>query len=245
MGDSRRRRHDQKGAPSRGNIRSGVSSRHPDRPAADLEDDRWQRRRDRRRQFASSLGRRAGRSKVATNHRRGLRRLEAAARVGARALVANGKELDAAERASLEELYGKALEGFDRSIVTISGGALAISVTFVHEVAPNPVQSSFTALWIGWIGLALSLSFIVVSMLTGHKSLEDALEGKELTGYTGVTTFFNIAAAAMMVGGLLGLAWFAQDNMFAGPHIAQPARQREVEKRDIERRLDKLERETR
>jgi hypothetical protein len=138
-------------------------------------------------------------------------------------VVANGSEPSGAERASLVELYGKALEGFDRSIVTISGGAFAISVTFVHEVAPNPVESSFTALWIGWIGLALSLTFIVISMLTGHRALEDALGGKELTEFTAVTTFFNVAAAAMMVAGLLGLAWFAQDNMFSKPQVTKPA----------------------
>jgi hypothetical protein len=122
---------------------------------------------------------------------------------------------EAGERKALIELYGKALENFDRAVVVISGGALAVSVTFLEKLAPHPVVASLNRLWIGWIGLAISLSSIILSMLAGHRALEDALEGKGLTNFTTLTTVLNFVAGVALVVGLLGLAAFAATNAFA------------------------------
>jgi hypothetical protein len=135
--------------------------------------------------------------------------------VGGASPAPGGGDFDeAGERKGLIEMYGKALESFDRAVLAVAGGGLAISVTFLHDVAPHPVGRSLLWLWIGWIGLALSLSSIIASMLTGHRALEDALRGGKITKFTGYTTALNIAAGLTVVVGLLSLAGFAQINMF-------------------------------
>jgi hypothetical protein len=119
------------------------------------------------------------------------------------------------ERAAVTELYGKALESFDRLLVMISGGALVLSLTFLHNLAPRPLASTAFWLWVGWGGLVLSLVLIVSSMLTGHKAIEHALENSGRTDYSTATTVLNITSVAFLVAGLIGLVMFAQRNMFA------------------------------
>ena len=36
--------------------------------------------------------------------------------------------------------YGEATRSFDKAIMTLAGGALALSIAFVHDVAPKPEQ---------------------------------------------------------------------------------------------------------
>lgn len=142
-------------------------------------------------------------------------------------VVANASRqpLSPDERKALIELYGKALEGFDKAIVVTSSGALVLSVTFLHDIAPKPPPGSLTSLWLGWIGLVLSLSLMIISMLTGQKALEDALAENKTAVFTTVTTWLNLASAVCLIIGLCGLAWFAQTNVFATqwPAAAAPA----------------------
>lgn len=121
------------------------------------------------------------------------------------------------ERKSLTELYGKALEGFDKTIVVTASGALVLSVTFLHDIAPNPNATSWTSLWIGWCCLILSLGVMIVSMLTGQQALEAALgeSASKTSVFTTITTGLNLTSAIFLIGGLVGLAWFAQANVFA------------------------------
>lgn len=123
--------------------------------------------------------------------------------------------LTAEERKSATDGYNKALESFEKSIITIAGGGLVLSTTFVHDMAPHPVPESASALMTGWVCLILSLTLIVASMLTGHRALELYLEENSRTDYTTATTILNISSAVFLVIGLSGLGWFAQQNMFA------------------------------
>lgn len=118
------------------------------------------------------------------------------------------------ERKSLIELYGKSLEGFDKAVVVTSSGALVLSVTFLHDIAPKPPPDSLTTLWLGWIGLVLSLSLMIISMLTGQRALEDALAENKTAVFTTVTTWLNLLSAICLIVGLGGLAYVAQTNVF-------------------------------
>jgi len=127
------------------------------------------------------------------------------------------KKLTAEERKSLTELYGKALEGFDKTIVTTASGSLVLSVTFLHDIAPNPPPGSWTTLWLGWCFLVLSLAVMILSMLSGQRALEAALaETEDKTSvFTTLTTGLNLTSAIFLILGLVGLAWFAASNVFA------------------------------
>lgn len=131
--------------------------------------------------------------------------------------------MSAEERRSLIELYGKALEGFDKTIVAVSSGAMVLSVTFLHDLAPKPTTASMIPLWVGWGGLLLCLVLIIISMLTGQRALELALEErKEVTRFSTITTWLNVTSAIALILGLGGLAGFAHVNMFQSDAAIAP-----------------------
>jgi len=121
---------------------------------------------------------------------------------------------DDEDRKATLDIYKQALEGYDRTIVTISSGALALSITFLHDVVANASASSACWLWWGWGGLLVSLAVIIISMLTGHVAIERYLADKELGCSVRATTALNIFAAVALLVGFGGLAVFAKVNMF-------------------------------
>lgn len=125
------------------------------------------------------------------------------------------RTLSPEDRKDAQDSYREALLSYDKTIVTVSSGALALSITFLHDLASNPLPSTAVWLWVGWGGLLGSLLVIIFSMLTGHVALERHL--KEVPGnwFTGLTTWLNIVAAVGLLVGFFGLAQFAKANMFA------------------------------
>ena len=121
---------------------------------------------------------------------------------------------DDEDRKATLDIYKQALEGYDRTIVTISSGALALSITFLHDVVANASASSACWLWWGWGGLLGSLAVIIISMLTGHVAVERYLAEVDLGWSVKATTALNIIAAVALLVGFGGLATFAKVNMF-------------------------------
>ncbi len=122
-------------------------------------------------------------------------------------------------------LYKAALESFDKTMVSVAGGALAVSITFIHELAPTPLAESKVALWIGWGGLMLSLGLIIISMLTGHEAIERKLAedaARPDKWWTDATTKLNVGSVVALLVGFIGLAYFAETNMFAPKAPAKP-----------------------
>lgn len=50
---------------------------------------------------------------------------------------------------------------FDRTITTLAGGSLALSISFVTDIAKHP--TSVWAIKVSWIAMAVSLAVILVS----------------------------------------------------------------------------------
>jgi len=126
------------------------------------------------------------------------------------------------ERKGLVELYGKSLESFERTIVTVSSGALALSITFLHDVTPTPLPSSLSTLWWGWGGLLGSLGMMILSMPLGHWLLERALEKKDSKTLLRLVTVMNVSSVVLLLMGFGFLARFAQVNMFAAKPPTKP-----------------------
>ncbi len=122
------------------------------------------------------------------------------------------------DREGTIDIYKQALESFDRTMVTVSGGALAVSITFLHDVAPSPTPWSLLPLVVGWVGLVGSLETIIISMPVGHRSIELRLEGKDDSKMTKYTTWLNYTSVLALLVGFIGLAVFAGMNMF----VAKP-----------------------
>lgn len=138
---------------------------------------------------------------------------------------------DGAERIAKIGAYTKALESYDKIVTTMAGGALTLSVAFMHQIAPNPTRESLAWLRIGWGGFVFTLGIHVLSMLLGHKAMEADLAGdNETASALGEwTTRFNVAASLSLLVGFVGLIAFADNNLRARSTGAVPAERPRLE----------------
>lgn len=124
--------------------------------------------------------------------------------------------------AALNEALTEASRSFDRTVLTLAGGALVLSIGFLRDVAPKPeaIEIVITA----WAFLTASLISTMVSYFTAERGLEYSLRklqkgefDKSRGGTWGnVTDILNrIAGASFLVGAIL-LVVFAVINVPEG-----------------------------
>ena len=121
-------------------------------------------------------------------------------------------------REMLVEKHHTASQDYDKLIVTLAGGSLGLSVTFIHDIAPDPRQK--WVVMVAWALLALSLICILWSLITSSytiRQLIDEIDAKNASyqgsGSATFTLALNIAAGATLVLGLSFLAVFAFVNL--------------------------------
>ena len=101
--------------------------------------------------------------------------------------------------------------------MTLAGGALGISLAFVHQVASNPTHKNWLA--VSWGLLALSLLLIFGSFLASQQTIlrEIRLRDKrkvwrwDIPGWA--TTTLNVTSGAAFIMGVVCLVWFAWLNI--------------------------------
>jgi hypothetical protein len=127
-----------------------------------------------------------------------------------------------AHRRRLIEADHKASEIYDKTILTLSGGALAVSFAFLKDIVPHPDPSTVWRLAWGWTALVASLVAILLSMLFGRWGLRRQVKqvdmGKIWSEHPGgwasrLTSWLNVIAAAAFVIGVGLLVWFAVANL--------------------------------
>jgi hypothetical protein len=115
----------------------------------------------------------------------------------------------------------KSSQAYDKAVMTLSGGALGLSLTFVKEIAPNPLTCTKWMLAAAWASLTVSLTSILISMLTSQWALRKAirqvdagLEPDTKIGgfFSRLTIALNILSGLMFVAGVALLAWFSARN---------------------------------
>jgi hypothetical protein len=85
--------------------------------------------------------------------------------------------LDDQYRKFLEQCETEASTAFDKTTVTLSGGALALSLAFVKDIAPNaPTWAKLLLLLPSWLALALSLLGVLLSLMASMKSMRHEIE---------------------------------------------------------------------
>jgi hypothetical protein len=115
----------------------------------------------------------------------------------------------------------KAQDDFDKTILSLSSGALGISFAFVKDIVGNaPTDVSFLiASWIFW---AFSSTSVLVSYYMSHKALRHAIKQidsnkirKEMPGgiYDKLTGFLNVLGLILFLFGLLSMIWFVKINL--------------------------------
>jgi lysylphosphatidylglycerol synthetase-like protein (DUF2156 family) len=80
-------------------------------------------------------------------------------------MVAEVEQIDDKERSLLIEAKREAARSFDQTMITLSAGALGLSLTFIQQLATKPAQwrALLSAAWVcfGFALVAILVSFIL------------------------------------------------------------------------------------
>lgn len=129
------------------------------------------------------------------------------------------------ERKLLIELEKSGAESFDKTITTLSAGALGVSITFIHEIAPMPDSETIWMLVVAWSGfgsalLATLFSFLVSqsAMRKQRELLDQAYQGVQnsknrISWIAKATDILNWSSIAFFTVGVIFLALFTVKNL--------------------------------
>lgn len=129
----------------------------------------------------------------------------------------------AEERKILIEAEKETAQQFDKYVLTLAAGALALSITFINQIAPKPIPSSLWVLLLAWSLFSLSILSTLLSLLTSQRAcrrqieiLEQRLKGQEGENrYAWWTIFLNRASIGLFVSGTFALIIFTGINMLS------------------------------
>ncbi|QDV38557.1 hypothetical protein ElP_65120 [Tautonia plasticadhaerens] len=117
-----------------------------------------------------------------------------------------------------------AYRSFDKTMITLSAGALGLSVVFVKEVAPAPAPETIWGLHIAWGLFGLALVLILSSFLTSQYSWQRAMDREDEAftnggvppesgnAWAGATKILNISCLVAFATGVLAFVWFSTVN---------------------------------
>ena len=115
----------------------------------------------------------------------------------------------------------KAIETYDRTLLTLSGGALALSLAFIRDIAPAPVSRPKFLLW-AWVLWVVALLITVGSFYISHLALTKAMaqvddetihERSQGGRWTTVVKVLNPVAGLAFMAGVVLIVCFAYANL--------------------------------
>lgn len=127
-----------------------------------------------------------------------------------------------AYRTQLIDAEQKAQEDYDKTVLTLSGGALGVSFAFVKDILPSDSVVSQSILLLAWICWTLSIAFVLASHFSSQLALRKAIsqvdEGTIRVARTGgiydlATALFNFLDGALFIAGALLMICFALANL--------------------------------
>jgi hypothetical protein len=128
-----------------------------------------------------------------------------------------------AERHLLIDAEREAARSFDKAMITLSAGALALSITFVKNIAPN--ASKEWLLFAAWAAFALALVVILVSFVCSQAGMrrQRQIIDKDFTRacraseqrncWQKIVSGLNLTSIVIFVVGVILLALFAGSNL--------------------------------
>ncbi len=127
------------------------------------------------------------------------------------------------ERRLLVEGEVQVAARFDKSILTLSGGALLLSMTFVKDIVSGSPQDTW-ALVVAWISLSIAIAAMLISLLTSQKAYQqqrDILDkqfgnsnsGDERNGWACGTKWLNRISIIVFLVAISFLGYFAIKNI--------------------------------
>jgi hypothetical protein len=127
------------------------------------------------------------------------------------------------ERKLLIQAEREASQSFDKAMITLSAGALALSITFIRQLAPTPRDHVF--LYVAWIGFILALITILTSFLASQSALRkqrdvigERYQDKFTDGpsdgfFARLTNCLNWSSIVLFALGVASLTLFAVKNL--------------------------------
>jgi hypothetical protein len=129
---------------------------------------------------------------------------------------------DASHRSHLVEGRRKAQEDYDKTLVLLAGGALALSLAFLHQIVADKPAHDLCALACGWGLLVGSLVSTLASYSVSRVALIEAIRrfdrGDRSAGldiWTIGTEMLNVLAGLLFVAGTSCVLYFAFHNLGA------------------------------
>jgi len=129
------------------------------------------------------------------------------------------------ERRGLIQAEQNSANQFDKTIITLSAGALGLSIVFMREIASTPREGTVSFLRGSWICFGLSLLFVLLSFLLSQQALRrqreildkqyknesDAAEGTNCPAR--ITGYLNWASIIAFMIGVVLLTKFSIENL--------------------------------
>jgi hypothetical protein len=109
-------------------------------------------------------------------------------------------------------------ESYDKLLVTLSGGALGISIAFLKDIVKLENVNNPRLLFLAWLAFILSLAAVLGRLMFGIEAYRKAIKQvdggtiyKEKVGgkHSLITRTLHIGSAVFLLTGLLSLATFA------------------------------------
>ncbi len=129
---------------------------------------------------------------------------------------------DAEYRNLLIDIEQRVSEQFDKTMLTITGGSLAISLAFIKDVIGDGTMQVGWLLVTSWACLTTCLILILVSFYFGllaYRKAQDQVDDKTIKqetpggGYSTILSMCNAFGIALLCAGLITLFTFAYFNL--------------------------------
>lgn len=125
-------------------------------------------------------------------------------------------------RQHLVETLQKVSESYDKTVITLSGGALAVSFTFIKDfVGTNQAENPELLFW-SWVLLSISLGSVLLSLFFGTLAFRKAIRqvddgtiynSKPGGGFGRMTIILHSSGALFLIVGILLLGSFVYTNL--------------------------------
>lgn len=125
-------------------------------------------------------------------------------------------------REQLQTDAQKSQESYDKAVLTLSGGALALTFTFIKDLTVSGHIRHIQFLLASWVMWSISILVILFSFLCSYYALEYAIgqidngetEYDKLTNWTNkLTTLLNITGGLLFVMATFSFTYFAYTNV--------------------------------
>jgi hypothetical protein len=130
------------------------------------------------------------------------------------------------ERKILIDAERSTAQQYDKAILTLAAGALALSITFMNQIAPEPKPNSICFLIIAWSLFALSILSTLISFLSSQAACRQSRDilDQRITGKGDsrkplaktLTNILNYFSMGTFILGVIALVIFSSVNLLQG-----------------------------